>query len=80
MNETSAASEGTAHPYVWGDPPNLWVQGSGMKLFVQAPRPVGHYTLGNNDLGHHFHLTSKPSRIERFFMKHLLGLTWADAA
>lgn len=80
MNETSAASEGTAHPYVWSDSLNLWVQGSGLKLFVQAPRPVGRYVLGNNELGHHFYLTRKPNRIERFFVKRLLGLTWLDAA
>lgn len=47
---------------------------------ISRPRAVGRYVLGNGDLGHHFYLTRKPGRIERFFARRLLGLTWVDSA
>lgn len=46
--------------------------------FFSMPTIVGYYVLGNSAMGHHFGLTRKPGRIERFFVRRLLGLSWKD--
>ena len=45
-------------------------------VFISQPKIVGHYMLGNAGMGHLFGLTRKPSPVERFFVRHLLGLRW----
>jgi hypothetical protein len=49
-------------------------------FFVNRPRFTGSYVIGDSAFGHHFLLTRKPGRIERFFVRHLLGLIWVDSA
>lgn len=51
----------------------------GVAVGVQFPRIVGYYRMGNSSHGHMFGLTRKPGRIERFFVRRCLGLTWFDS-